>query len=174
MATDGSCGARDAGFVGVSAVWREELERAVRPVLVVVLAVHAQHSFEVSTPEDEDPIETVVADRAYPALGERVRVRRLHGRPDYFDSLAAKDVVESPVELSVPVVNQQPERPFLLAQLHREVARLLRRPGSGGFAVQAMNSTRRVGSERKKSTWIRRSPTVSTVQKSQASTLAAC
>jgi hypothetical protein len=99
----------------------------------------------VSTPEDEDPIEAVVADGAYPALGERVRVRRLHGRPDHLDSLAAKDLVESPAELAVTVVDQQPERPFLLAQLHREITRLLRHPGSGGIrrAGHELDSTGR-------------------------------
>ena len=73
----------DRGRVGwviendpVAAVGRCELEGAVRPVLVVVAAVHAQHSFEMSASEDEDPIEAVAADGAYPALGEGVRVLR--------------------------------------------------------------------------------------------------
>jgi hypothetical protein len=44
----------DAVVVGDGAVRRGELERSVGPVLVVVLGVRAQDSFEVTAPDDED------------------------------------------------------------------------------------------------------------------------
>jgi hypothetical protein len=53
------------------------VERAVRPVLVVVAAVDAEDVLEVAASEDEDPVEAVGAERAYPAFGVGVRVRRL-------------------------------------------------------------------------------------------------
>jgi hypothetical protein len=47
----------------------------MRPVLVVVAAVDAEHVLEVAAPEDEDPVEAVGANGAHPPLGEGVRVR---------------------------------------------------------------------------------------------------
>src|SRR5437764_14893187 len=49
---------------GTASVWRDELERAVRPMLVVMAGGHAQYSFEMSAAEGEDAIETVAADGA--------------------------------------------------------------------------------------------------------------
>ena len=40
------------------------------PVLVVVAAVDAEHVLEMAATEDEDPVEAVGANRAYPTLGE--------------------------------------------------------------------------------------------------------
>ena len=51
------------------------MECAVWPVLVVVAAVGAEDVLEVTPAEDEDPVEAVSADRAYPPLGMGVRVR---------------------------------------------------------------------------------------------------
>jgi hypothetical protein len=82
----------------------------------------------VSASEDEDPVEAVAADGTDPALGERVGVRRSYGRADHLDPLAAKDLVEGAAELGVAIVDQQLELLRLLAQLHDEVARLLRDP----------------------------------------------
>jgi hypothetical protein len=45
----------------------------VRPVLVVARAVDAEHMGEVAAPEDEDPVEAVGANGAYPTLGVGVR-----------------------------------------------------------------------------------------------------
>jgi hypothetical protein len=111
--------------VGDGAVWRGELERAVGPVLVVVLGVGVQDSFEVAAPEDEDAIEAVVADCAHPALSERVRVRRLHRRADHLNGVRAEDFVEGAAELGVAIVDQQSETARLRAELHDEVASLL-------------------------------------------------
>jgi hypothetical protein len=44
------------------------LESAVWPVLVVVAAVDVEHVFEMAAAEDEDPVEAVGANGAYPAL----------------------------------------------------------------------------------------------------------
>jgi hypothetical protein len=61
----------------VAPVGREQLGSAVWPVLVVVAAVDAEHALELAATEDEDPVEAVGANRAYPTLGEGVCVRRL-------------------------------------------------------------------------------------------------
>jgi hypothetical protein len=77
--------------------------------------------------KDEDPVEAVSAERAYPAFGVGVRVRGMDRRADDRDPLAAEDVVEGVLELRVSVVDEEPERP-LVAQLHDKVARLLGDP----------------------------------------------
>ena len=99
----------------------------MRSVLVVVLAVDAEHVFEVPSAEDQDPVEAVGADRAHPALGIGVRVRRLDRRVDHSDAFGPEDFIEGVAELRVTVVDEEPER-LLLGQLHDEVARLLGDP----------------------------------------------
>jgi hypothetical protein len=51
------------------AVGREEAQRTVRPVFVVVLGVDADDVFEMAPSEDEDPVETFDSERAEPAFG---------------------------------------------------------------------------------------------------------
>jgi hypothetical protein len=85
--------------------------------------------FKVATAEDEDSIEAVGTERAYPALGVGVRVRRLDRRTDHLDPLAPEHLVEGVAELRVPVMDEKPER-LLVAELDHEVARLLGDPTS--------------------------------------------
>src|SRR5439155_11889241 len=108
----------------VAAVRREQLESAVWPVLVVVAAVNAKHLREMAAAEDKDPIETVAADSAHPTLGEGVCVRRLDKRADHLYALRPKDLVERAAELTVAIMDEEPER-LLILELHGEVARLL-------------------------------------------------
>jgi len=131
------------------AVRREQLESAVWPVLVVVAPVDAEHVLEMAAAEDEDPIETVGANRAHPPLGEGVCVRRLHWAADYLDALAAEDLIEGVAELRVAIVNEKSKR-LLVTELHDEVARLLGDPAPSGLALQATYSIRRLASEIKK------------------------
>ncbi len=53
-------------------------ERAMRPVLVVVLRVDAHHALEMAAAEDQQPVETRAAQTANPALGMRSRPWRPH------------------------------------------------------------------------------------------------
>ena len=112
----------------VAAMGREEVERAVRPVLVVVAAVDAEQVLEVAAAEGEDPVETLSAERADPALGVGVRVRRLDGRADHPEALGAKDLVEGVAELGVAIMDEKPER--LLADELRACWATSRRPDS--------------------------------------------
>jgi hypothetical protein len=43
----------------ISAIGRNEVECAVRPVLVVVAAIDAEHVFEVASAEDENSVEAI-------------------------------------------------------------------------------------------------------------------
>ncbi len=74
----------------VAAVRREQLESAVWPVLVVVVAVDAKHPLEMAADDDEDPIEAVSANRAHPTLGEGVCVRRLDRTQTAYSGCKAK------------------------------------------------------------------------------------
>jgi hypothetical protein len=59
---------------------RCELERAMRPLMVVMVGVSAEHPFEVAAVEDQQPVQTFGADGSDEALGDRVRLWRPHGR----------------------------------------------------------------------------------------------
>src|SRR5207249_11280334 len=113
----------------VAPVRREQLESAVWRVLVVVAAVDVEHVLEVAAAEDEDPVETVGANRAHPTLGEGVCVRRLWRCADHLDAFRPKDLVERTAELRVAIMEEEPER-LLSLELHGEVARLLGDPAS--------------------------------------------
>ena len=125
----------------------------MRPVPVVVAAVDAEHVFEVSTAEDQDPVEALAAKCAHPALGVGVRVRRPERRSDDPDALALEDGVEAAAELAVAIVQQKAPNgccrsPSVISRLRACCA--TQRPS--GLLVQATYSIRRRSSEMKKST----------------------
>ena len=75
---------------------RDEVERAVRSVCVVVVDVDAEHVLEVAAVEDQKPIEAFSTDGADEALGDRVRLRGAHRRLDDVDAFTAEDGIEAP------------------------------------------------------------------------------
>jgi hypothetical protein len=66
----------------------------MRPLMVVMVGVSAEHPFEVAAVEDQQPVQTFGADGSDEALGDRVRLWRPHGRLHDPDALAADDLVE--------------------------------------------------------------------------------
>lgn len=101
----------DVGGWSVDCGWpngvgRVQRERAMRPVLVVMLAVGAEEVVEVSAAEDQAAVEALAAKRAYPPFRVRVRVRRLDRRLDYLDPFASEDLVKAAAELPVAIVDQ--------------------------------------------------------------------
>jgi hypothetical protein len=58
-----------------------------------MIGVGAQDVFELALAEDEQPVEALATHAADPALGVRVRVRRLDGGADHRDFLAFEDVI---------------------------------------------------------------------------------
>jgi hypothetical protein len=61
-----------------AAVGRQELERSIRPVLVVLAAVDAEHTLELAALKDEDPVEAVGANGG----GPTARRRRWRSAPE--------------------------------------------------------------------------------------------
>jgi hypothetical protein len=59
-----------------------------------MIDVDAQHKLKLSPACDQEPVETVTADRADPAFSEGVSVRRPIRSADDLDALAAEDFVE--------------------------------------------------------------------------------
>jgi hypothetical protein len=100
----------DRSKSGLLRIGRSEVERAVRPVAVVVLDEDAQHVLEVPPVDDEEPVETLGPDGADEALGDRIRPRRSNGRPDDLDPFAVEDRVEVTSELAVAIADQEAER----------------------------------------------------------------
>src|SRR6266540_4217352 len=125
------------------------------PLPVVVTHIDAKDLLELSAVEDEEPVEALAPDGADPALDVRVCVRCPHRCSDHLDPVAAEDGVEGAAELAIAVVDQQPGPLAAVVEVHQQVARLL-------------------PMQMKTSTYSRRSNTVSTVRKSQASVVAAC
>jgi hypothetical protein len=92
--------------------------------------IDAQDVLELAAAEDQQPVEALTTNAADPALGVRIRVRRLDRRPDHSDSFASEDVIEAAAELGVAIVNQEAERLLTIVEVHQQVARLLRGPGA--------------------------------------------
>ena len=59
--------------------WGLELERAVRPLGVVVVDIDAEDMLEVATVEDQQPVEALGTHRSDEAFGDRVRLGRADG-----------------------------------------------------------------------------------------------
>jgi hypothetical protein len=113
----------------LAAVGWQEAQRTMRPVLVVMPTVDAEHLLEVASAEDENAVEAVGAEGAHPAFGVGVGVWRLDGRPDHVDALGPEDFVEGGADLRVAVVDEKADG-VLVAELHDEVAGLLGYPTS--------------------------------------------
>jgi hypothetical protein len=124
----------------------------VRPVLVVVPRVHAQHSFEMSASENENAIEAVAADGAHAALSERVAFGACSGVR--ITSIPSERKISSKARLnfvSRSRISSWKRRSCSPSCMTRLRACWVTQAPSG-LAVQAMHSSRRLASERKKST----------------------
>jgi hypothetical protein len=87
---------------------RQEAERPVRALEVVVGCVGAEGVFEVAVAEDQEPVEAFGADGADEFFGVGVRLWRPNRRVDHSDAFAAEDLVEGCREFAVAVVDQEP------------------------------------------------------------------
>src|SRR6266511_314137 len=86
--------------------------------------------FKLSAARDQEPVETVTADRADPAFGEGVRVGRAERGTDDLDVHASEDVVECTRELAVAIMDQKPDRPRAFRQRPGKLPLQLSRPAA--------------------------------------------
>ena len=100
----------------------------MRPMLVVMPDVVVKDCFEVTTAENERPVETLFADGPYPPLRDRVRTRCAHWR--LYDSGAnrSQHFVEGIDELRVAIADQEIDATMLVLETRCEIARLLGDP----------------------------------------------
>jgi len=61
----------------------------------VVVGEDSEHLLDVSSAEDQNPVEALGAGGANEALGDGVRLRRSHRRANDLEPFAAEDVVEA-------------------------------------------------------------------------------
>src|SRR4029453_2312813 len=167
----GSPSLADQGQTGGWLRWFEP-KRSVWAMLVVVLDVHPEDLLQVTTADDQQPVQALGADGTDPPLRVGVRVGRLDRRDEHLGALGAEHVVEPTTELGVAVAEHKAQSPSSsLGCRQEQVARLLGDPATVGVGG---HWTRRVASPMKNSTSSRRSQMVSTVKKSQARMPAAC
>src|SRR5665213_1436007 len=136
--TEGGITATQIPGVGITEVRRRfYVERGqlsqcpVRPVSVVVGDVLGQDSFQMSTTEDEHPVEALSTYGADEALGEGVGLRSPDRGADDPDAFGPEDLVETRGELGVPVTDQELDGMDPILQHHGQVPRLLDNPGTG-------------------------------------------
>src|SRR5262249_27010914 len=107
----------------VVAEWRPLSKRPVRPVLGEMSDVGGRHVLEGAAADDQQPVETLAADAADPALCVGARLRRPHRRLDDADAFGAEDLVELAAELAIAITDQKPRPDALVVELHQQVAR---------------------------------------------------
>jgi hypothetical protein len=96
-----------------------QLERAVGPLSVVVPDVDAEDVLELATADDQQPVEAFAADGADPAFHVCVRVWCPDGCADDLDRLAPEERVEGVRELRVVIVDQEPDLPIAVVEMHQ-------------------------------------------------------
>ena len=98
----GSPSLADQGQTGGWLRWFEP-KRSVWAMLVVVLDVHPEDLLQVTTADDQQPVQALGADGTDPPLRVGVRVWRLDRRDEHLGALGAEHVVEPTTEFGVAV-----------------------------------------------------------------------
>lgn len=83
------------------------VQALMRSGVIVEGDVLGEHAAQVAFVENQQMVETLVAQRADPAFGNRVGLRSAIGCQDDFDTFRAKDGVKRRGELGVPVVYEE-------------------------------------------------------------------
>jgi hypothetical protein len=97
---------------------------------VVVLDIDPEGLLQVTTANDEEPVEAFGADGADPPLGVGIGVRRLDRRDEYLGALGAEHVVEPATELRVAVAEHKAQSLSSIRCRQEKVAGLLGDPGT--------------------------------------------
>src|SRR2546427_9591446 len=98
-----------------------KLKAAVGSMVVVMVDVGPQSPLELTTVEDQQPVQALTPQRADEPLGMSVGVGSPEGRADHAHALGLKDRVERRAELRVAVVDDEAHAPLLVGEGHREV-----------------------------------------------------
>ena len=78
----------------------------MRALIVVVLAVFAQHCLQVTRGNDQHPVQAFAPSTPHPALGVGVRPQCYQRSQDHPGGFALEDGIKASGELAISVVNQ--------------------------------------------------------------------
>ena len=101
----------------------------MRALVVVVRTVFAQDCLQVTLGNDQHPVQAFAPSTPHPALGVGVRPRCHQRSQDHSGTFALEDGIKASGELSISVVNHDPNVDTFVAQLPAQVASLLSHPG---------------------------------------------
>ena len=119
---------------------------------VVMVDEDANDLLEMLAVEDQEPIQTLRANRPYEPFRDTVCLRRAKRCANDLYPIALENAVKTLGELLIPIANQEAERFLALRQRPRQLPGLLRHPGPLGLGVHPAKCTRRLPSSMKKST----------------------
>lgn len=122
------------------------------PVRVVLGHEDIKNTCNVLFVQNQHPVETFRAGRAYKPLRHPVGLRRAKRRANDRDPVAAKYFVKSVGEFLVPITNQKRTRPGRSAKIHVSCRACCTTHGALGVGVQPAGCTRRLASSMKNST----------------------
>ena len=117
------------GFAADRRLRRPQVECAVWPLAVVVLDVRAEHVLKVAVVADQQPVQTLGADRAHEPLGDRVRLWCPDRCLDDLDPCAANTSSKGPLYLLSR--SRIKKLHAGVGEVETEVARLLCHPLAG-------------------------------------------
>src|SRR4051794_36797842 len=109
---------------------------------VVVLDVLLQHDRQVAWSGDQQVVEAFAAQGADEAFGDRVRAPCSDWGAEDADVGAGEHGVDGGGELGISVADQELEL-LAVAEVHEQVAGLLRRPSAGGAVIPVRWTRRR-------------------------------
>jgi hypothetical protein len=142
---------RGAWWIGsVDRFGRPKAACSMRASAVVASRVGAEHVFEMSATDDQQPVETLGADGADEALGIGVCLWRTDRRLDDIDALAAEDLVKRGLNLLSRSWIRKRVRSRMPVKLRLRACCVTQAPV--GLGVQPAIWTRRLPSSMKKRT----------------------
>src|SRR5512132_3895658 len=112
--------------------WTRRLQpkRPVRTMTVVVVDIDPEHTLQVPSPDDQQPVKALGPDRPYPSLRQGVRVGRLYRRDQHLGAVRAEHVIEARGELRVAVAEHKAQSSPSLVEYQEQVPGLLGDPGA--------------------------------------------
>ena len=96
-----------------------------------MLDIDPKHLLQVTSPDNEEPVKALGADRANPALGIRVRSGRPDGCEQHLGAFGAEHVVEAAAELRITVAEHEAYLSSPVRKHQQQVAGLLGHPLPG-------------------------------------------
>ncbi len=109
-------------------------------MVIEVRYVLGQHSLEVASVDDQYPVQQLAAYRADPSFGDCVRLRCSHGRAQDANAFAGEHGIEDAGELGIPIPDQEPDARHAVAEVHRQVPRLLSDPVGLEYRIVGLTS----------------------------------